>query len=90
MGPRPLKRLGRNTNERQHLFSRQYWTDLAERTVSAFAGGVIAALGADAVDLFAIDVKQALGLGLGTALYTVLKSLAARNIGDRESAAFLR
>ncbi|WP_189255588.1 holin [Lentzea flava] len=72
------------------MFSLAYLKDLGERTVSAFAGGVLAALGANAVDLFTIDFKQALGLGLGTALYTVLKSLAARNFGDRDSAAFLR
>ncbi|MCP2168142.1 holin [Goodfellowiella coeruleoviolacea] len=63
-----------------------YMRDLVERAVSSFAGAVLAALGAEAVDLLAVDWRGVLGVGLGAAVVSVLKALAARRVGDPGSA----
>lgn len=72
------------------MFSRQYWTDLAERTIAAFAAGVLIPLGSDAVNLWTVDLKQALGYGLGAALFAIVTGLGARKVGNPDSAGFLR
>jgi len=57
--------------------------------VASFAGGVLAALGGDAANLWSVDWKAMLGLGAGTALVSVLKGLVARTRGDSESASLV-
>jgi hypothetical protein len=71
------------------MFTREYWKDLAERTVSSFAGGALAALGGDAVNAWSADWKLALGFGAGAAVLSVLKGLTARLRGNPESASML-
>lgn len=71
------------------MFTRSYWKDLVERTVASFAGGALSALGGDAVNLWSANWKFALGLGAGAAVVSVLKGLAARFTGDRESASLV-
>ncbi|HEU5475706.1 MAG TPA: holin [Actinophytocola sp.] len=72
------------------MFTRAFWADLGERVVSSFAGGVLAALGGDAVNAWEVDWKTALGFGAGAALVSLVKGLAARRVGDAESASLLK
>jgi hypothetical protein len=66
-----------------------YLKDLAERAVSSFAGGVLSVIGLDAVNVLSLDWKAAVGIGGGAALVSVLKAVAARRVGDPESASLL-
>lgn len=63
-----------------------YFRDLGERMLASFAGAVLAAWGADAVNLLHIDWASALGLGGGAALVSLLKGFAAKAVGDPDSA----
>jgi hypothetical protein len=63
-----------------------YLKDLAERVVASFAGGFLTVIGLDAVNVLALDWKAAFGVGGGAALVSLLKALAARTVGDPESA----
>lgn len=71
------------------MFSAAYLKDLAERAVSSFAGGVLTVLGGDAVNVWDVDYRMALGVGLGSALVSALKGLVAKSVGDADTAAFL-
>jgi hypothetical protein len=71
------------------LFSAAYLKDLAERAVSSFAGGVLSVLGGDLVNVWDVDYKTAFGVGLGAAVVSVVKGLAAKGVGDADTAAFL-
>lgn len=68
------------------MFTRAYWLDLTERTVSSFAGGTLAALGLGAINALSVDWKAALGFGAGAAVVSLLKGLAARAVGESNSA----
>lgn len=67
----------------------RYLADLLERTGAAFASGYISVTGASAVNLWDIDQRAALGVGLGAALVSVLQGLIAKNVGDKDSAGFI-
>lgn len=69
---------------------KKYWIDLYERAVGSFAGAVIAAWGGEAVNLLQVDWLSALGLGAGAAVFSILKSLAAKTVGDSNSASLTR
>ena len=66
-----------------------YWKDLAERVVASAAGAVLAILGAEGVNLLDLDLMQVLGVAGGAALISLLKGLAARAVGNPDSAAML-
>jgi hypothetical protein len=72
------------------MFTKAFWKDLGERAVASFAGGVLSAFGLDAVNVLTVDWKAALGLGLGAAVVSLLKGLAARKVGDSESASLTK
>jgi Putative lactococcus lactis phage r1t holin len=65
---------------------KKYLTDLAERTIASFAGGFLSVIGLDAVNVLSLDWKAALGVGGGAALVSFLKGLAAKAVGNPESA----
>ncbi|WP_116051669.1 holin [Amycolatopsis palatopharyngis] len=67
-----------------------YFKDLAERAVASFAGGALSVTGLDAVNVLNLDWKAALGVGGGAALVSLLKALAARRVGDPESASLAK
>ena len=69
------------------MFTKAFWKDLAERVVSTFAGGVLSVFGLDALNILDADWKAAFGFGIGAAVLSLLKCLAARKVGDTESAA---
>lgn len=72
------------------MFSPQYLKDLGERVLASFATGVLTVVGTDALSLFDLDWKAALGLGASFAVTTILKGLVARKVGDPESASLLK
>jgi hypothetical protein len=63
-----------------------FFRDAGERAVSTFAQSVLSVLGLDALDVFSVDWKAAVGVGLGGALLSLLKSVAARNVGTEGTA----
>lgn len=63
-----------------------YLRDLAERVLASFAGGVLSVTGLDAFNILHLDWKAAVGVGGGAALLSLLKGLAARRVGDPDSA----
>lgn len=72
------------------MFTRKYWEDLSERIIaSAAAGALVPVLGAT-VDFWDWDWRAIVGGGLSMGFLSLLKGLAARKVGDRESAAFRR
>lgn len=72
------------------MWTTAYWRDLGERVIWSTAGGAVAALGGDAVNLWEVNWQTVAGLALGAGLVSALKGLAAKGMGDRESAATLR
>lgn len=63
-----------------------FFRDAAERAVSTFAQSVLSVLGMDVLDVFSVDWKGAVGVGLGGALLSLLKSVAARKVGTEGTA----
>jgi len=57
--------------------------------VASAAGAVLAILGAEGVNLLDLDLMQVLGVAGGAALISLLKGLAARAVGNPDSAAML-
>lgn len=75
------------------MLTKKFWRDAAERSVSTAAQAAILACGADMAEtgqlsVWAIDPMHVLGFALGGALLTLLKSLAASQVSDSDSAAF--
>jgi uncharacterized membrane protein YfcA len=76
------------------MFSAIFWRDTAERVVASFAGALLTALGGPpvvnalfpALNVLTVDWKTGLGLAGGAALVSLLKALAASQIGDPQSA----
>lgn len=70
--------------------SAKFLRDAAERAVGAAATAVVPFVLSDGVvNIWVWDWKLLLGIGLGGAALSVLKSLAARRVGSRESASIL-
>lgn len=61
--------------------------DAGERAIKAFAGAVLATLGASAVDILHTDWEAALSVGGGAALVSVLMSLGSLTIANTVSPA---
>lgn len=68
------------------VFTKTFWRDTTERVVASAAGGALAALGADAVDVLQVDGLAVLGVAGGAALVSLLKALVASRIGSPSSA----
>jgi hypothetical protein len=74
------------------IFTRPFWKDTAERTISSAAQGVVLGLGAaqftDVGNV--VSLSEAAGLlGLGAGLLTFFKCLAASRVGDPSSASLV-
>ena len=69
---------------------RGYWRDVGERMIRAFAQGTLAALGIGnaTFDKGGLPIADALYIGAGSALISVLMSLAGGQFGDKDSASF--
>lgn len=67
--------------------TRAFLTDLAERAAKSFAYAVIAVFGVgDGFDAFHADWGNALSLGLGAAILSVLGSIASYKVGNSGTA----
>lgn len=64
------------------MFTGKFWRDAAERIVASFAGSYVASA---AVFGGILDYK-ALEIAAGAAIFSLFKSLAASQIGDKDSA----
>lgn len=64
------------------MWTKLFWRDAAERAVKTFAQASIATLGVGAVDLLATNWVGALTVGGGSAVVSVLTSLASQRAGD--------
>lgn len=67
-----------------------FFKDAAERVASSFAGAALSVLGLEGLDAFHADWKAALGVGLGAAVVSALKSVAARGVGNPDSASLAK
>jgi hypothetical protein len=65
---------------------KKYWTDLGERVVSSFAEGALGVTGMTAMSILDLDWKAVLGVGAFTAFVTLLKTFAAKGVGNGDSA----
>ncbi|MPY98543.1 MAG: hypothetical protein GEU97_11200 [Actinophytocola sp.] len=72
------------------MWNAKYWRDLAERAIASTAAGAVTAIGGDTLNVWSADYRMISGVALGAGLLAVLKGLAAKAIGDRDSAALLR
>lgn len=69
------------------MTDRQSWMDATERVTASFAGGMVAVVGAVGVDL--TDGRVWLGGALAGAV-SVLRMLASRTVGERNSNSLMR
>lgn len=69
---------------------REYWHDVAERLVRAFAQGTLAGLGVGTAtfDRGGLPWLDALEIGFGCAVIALLMSLAGGQVGDKNSGSF--
>jgi hypothetical protein len=69
---------------------REFWRDVAERLIRAFAQGSLAALGVGTAtfDKGGLAWVDAFIIGLGCAVIALLMSLAGGQVGDRSSGSF--
>jgi hypothetical protein len=73
------------------MWTLTYWKDLGERVVASFAGGVLGSwLIVDGLNLLEVDWGVSLGFGLGAAVVSLLKGLAAKALGNPESASLVK
>lgn len=63
-----------------------WFTDASERALATFVQAFLAVVGGDVLDVWSFDWKAALGVGVGGAILSVLKSVVARFKGDENSA----
>ncbi len=72
------------------MFSKSFLRDTAERAVRAFAWSVLSVFTvAQGFNAFRADWADALGVGVGAAVLSLLASLAASHVGDPRSASLL-
>jgi hypothetical protein len=64
------------------VFTRAFWKDTAERSISTTAQALIAVLGVDGLDWLNIDGKGIAGVAIGSGILSVLKCLAAGRVND--------
>jgi hypothetical protein len=71
-------------------FSPNWGKDAVERAVSTFAQAALSVLGLEALDVFHADWKAAVGVGVGGAVLSFLKSLAAASVTDNGTASLVK
>lgn len=63
--------------------------DAAERAMATFAQAFLTVVGGDVINVWSLDWKTAAGVGLGGALLSVLKSVAARKVSVNGTASLV-
>ena len=72
-----------------NAFTLTWLVDAAERAAKSFAQGVLTAFTGDAVDVWHLDWKAVLGVGLGSAIYSVLSSVISAPVGATATASLI-
>lgn len=70
------------------MFTKLFWRDTIERVISTMAQFLLVLGGVDGANFLNMDLQQLLTLTLLGGLATLLKALAAANIGITGSASF--
>jgi hypothetical protein len=65
--------------------TKAFWAATAERAVKSFGQGALAAVGVDLASAWSLNYAEIAGIGAGTALASVLTSLASATVGDKGS-----
>lgn len=63
-----------------------FWVDAFERAVKTAAQVLVAFLGADVVDVFAVDYKRAFGIAAAAFVVSLLTSVASSGVGTKGTA----
>lgn len=71
------------------MWTKQFWVDAAERAIRTFAQALIAILGAGAVNILTVDWVQALSVGAGAAILSILTSIASSGFGVKGTPSLL-
>ena len=71
------------------MWTKQFWVDSAERAIRTFAQALIAILGAGAVNILTVDWVQALSVGAGAAVLSLLTSIASSGFGTKGTPSIL-
>lgn len=64
------------------IWTLAFWKATAERAISSAAGGALTALGTDLFGILDVDLVGVVSVAGGTALVSLLKALAASQLGD--------
>jgi hypothetical protein len=67
----------------------KFWKDAAERATKTAAQVLVTFLGADLVDVLAVDWKRAAGIAAGAAVVSLLTSVASANVGESGTASLV-
>ena len=67
------------------MFTGLFWRDTSERATKTFAQTLVVILGVGAVDLMSVGWVQALSVSGGSALLSLLSSIASARVGDSDS-----
>lgn len=71
------------------MYRKEFWKDATERAVKTAAQVLVTFLGADLVDVIAVDWKRAAGVAAGAAVVSVLTSVASSQAGEPGTASLV-
>lgn len=73
------------------IFSKTFWKDALERSISTGAQSIIVGLGLDQVDVVSLvpDFKTIASLFVAGFIVAIIKAVAAAQIGDSNSASLI-
>ena len=72
------------------MWTGSFWKSAAERAVKTAAQVTVTFLGADALDLFSVDYERVGGIALGSAVVSLLTSVASSGVADKGSPSLVR
>lgn len=72
------------------MLTTAFWVGLIDRAVKSFAQALLLLWVADGgFNILEVDVRTALGLGLGAAVLSILTSFVSAPVGDKGTTSFL-
>jgi len=66
------------------MFTSRFWRAAAERAIKTAAQSAVVLLGADYVDILSVDWSEVGVLAAGSALLSILTSLASARVNDSD------
>lgn len=66
------------------MWTGAFWKAAAERAIKTAAQVAVTFVGADALDIFAVDYQRVLGIALGAAAVSLLTSVASSGVGPEK------